>query len=98
MALRRTRLTDLSNIEQVTELNQMLKDIIDTLNGGLIQAKVTPRASESAPLYGAISSNDGDGSSGVQRQVPVALRAIPLIGGQKFRLQFGNGQEWEDIP
>ena len=90
MALRQKKLTDLTDRRQVEDLNNMLRDVILLLNQGGEVQKVVPRVGDDSPLYGTPSE-------GTQRDQKTRFRAVPLTGGQKHKLQFYNGQEWEDV-
>lgn len=90
MALRHRRLTDPTDPRQVEYLNEMLRELILNVNQGGTVRSETPRKGENSPLYGTPSD-------GTQKALPTKLRAVPLIGGQRHKLQFYNGQEWEDI-
>ena len=90
MALRHTELTDLSEINQLRELNRMLKGLIDGFNRGGNLVVEEPRAGDTTRFGGSSSQGPIDGS--------VRLRAVstdPSGGGRK-KLQFFNGKEWED--
>jgi hypothetical protein len=90
MALRHKRLTDLSDPRDVQELNNTLRDIVTLVNQGGEIRKEVPRSGDDSPLYGTPSE-------GSQKEGSLRLRAVPLVGGQKHKLQFFDGQEWKDV-